>query len=126
MPFQLFLTTFSSFIPGNNLKFCHVAVNGNACVPCPNFTVEEMTFKLLKDENEVASIEYANISSVRRETQGNSVKHNVNGDNTTQFLLYNVSKNATGLYTCTAEKIFPPPVAEIPEKPQIVVIVEGV
>lgn len=46
--------------------------------------------------------------------------------NTTHFMLHNVTINASSLYTCTAKRSYPPPLVDIQEEPQTIVIVEGV
>lgn len=120
------MSIFSLFIPENVPEFQHVYVHSNVTVPCPSFTAEEMTFTLHKNTNQVASFIYANMARLKsQELLGSTVKHHVNNDNTTCFVLYNVSKNETALYTCRAEKSYPPPAEQIPEKPQTIVIVEG-
>lgn len=119
--------SFFPFIPDNIPKFQHVQVGNNVSVPCPKFTALEMMFKLHKGPNKVASITYANISHLSSsEPPGSTMKHYVDYDNTTYFVLYNVSMDATALYTCLAEKSYPPPMVPIQEEPQTIVIVEGV
>lgn len=105
-----------------------VPLYSNVSVPCPGFTAEEMTFTLYRGDDKFASITYGNMSLIRsQENLGRILEHSVNSsDNTTNFILLNVTLNATGLYTCMAEKAYPPPLVKIPEQPQIIVIVEGV
>lgn len=121
------MISFWPFISDNIPKVQHVPVHSNVSVPCPKFTAVEMTFKLHKGPNKVASITYANISHVSSsEPPESTMKHTVSYDNTTHFVLYNLSKDATSLYTCLAEKSYPPPMVTIQEEPQLIVIVEGV
>ncbi|KAM9455082.1 T-cell-specific surface glycoprotein CD28 [Clarias gariepinus] len=103
-----------------------VPLYSNVSVPCPGFTAEEMTFTLHRGDDKFASITYGNMSLIRsQENLGRILEHSVNSsDNTTNFILLNVTLNATGLYTCMAEKAYPPPLVKIPEQPQIIVIVE--
>lgn len=86
-----------------------------------------MMFTLYKDQTEVASITYRNISLVSpTDHLGYRMKHHVNAiDNTTHFILYNVTMNDTALYTCTAQKTYPPPLVKVQEEPQTIVIVES-
>lgn len=91
------------------------------------FTAVEMTFKLHKGQNITATVTYVNASHKSSpEPLGSKMYHSVKDDNTTHFLLYNVTMDATGLYTCTAEKSYPPPMVTIQEEPQTIVIVESV
>ncbi|KAF5901409.1 T-cell-specific surface glycoprotein CD28-like, partial [Clarias magur] len=107
-------------------NFRRVPLHSNVSVPCPRFTAEEMTFTLHRGDDRLASITYGNISLIRsQESLGSIFKHSVNSsDNTTNFILVNVSLNATALYTCKAERAYPPPLVKIQEQPQIIVIVE--
>ncbi|XP_017313746.1 T-cell-specific surface glycoprotein CD28 isoform X1 [Ictalurus punctatus] len=110
----------------NVLKIQRVTVHGNVSVPCPMFTAVEMTFKLHKGQNITATVTYVNASHKSSpEPLGSKMYHSVKDDNTTHFLLYNVTMDATGLYTCTAEKSYPPPMVTIQEEPQTIVIVEN-
>ncbi|KAB5523397.1 hypothetical protein PHYPO_G00152100 [Pangasianodon hypophthalmus] len=104
-----------------------VAVHDNVSVPCPRFTAVEMMFMLYKGQNSIVTTTYANISHASILGQSEStIKHYVNIiDNTTHFVLYNVTMEATALYTCTAKKSYPPPMVPIQEEPQTIVIVEG-
>ncbi|MCI4393682.1 hypothetical protein PGIGA_G00160320 [Pangasianodon gigas] len=104
-----------------------VAVHSNVSVPCPSFTPVEMMFTLYKGQNNVVSVKYENISYVSPSSGHleSTIKHYVNiKDNTTHFVLYNVTMEATALYTCTAKKSYPPPMVLIQEEPQTIVIVE--
>ncbi|MCJ8747894.1 hypothetical protein PDJAM_G00158700 [Pangasius djambal] len=102
-----------------------VAVHSNVTVPCPSFSAVEMVFTL-HYKNKFASVTYANISYVSNsEHLGSGMKHYVNiKDNTTHFVLFNVTMEETALYTCKAKKSYPPPLVQIQEEPQTIVIVE--
>lgn len=114
--------------PDNIPEIQRVKVHSNISVPCPSFTAVEMKFILYKGQNNIASIIYGNISHVMNsEHLGNKMSHYVHTDsNNTCFVLHNVTMDATGLYTCTAKRSYPPPMVEIQEEPQTIVIVERV
>ncbi|XP_027011882.1 T-cell-specific surface glycoprotein CD28 [Tachysurus fulvidraco] len=101
-------------------------VHSNVSVPCPSFTAVEMRFNLFKGPNNIASITYGNISHVMNsEHLGSKMNHYVRTEsNNTCFVLHNVTMDATGLYTCTATRSYPPPMVDIQEAPQTIVIVE--
>lgn len=122
------LISFFPFIPDNIPEIQHVKDYSNVFVPCPRFTAADMAFTLYKGQNKIASITYGNTSLVNpSEHPGSRMNHNVNkSDNTTRFVLYNVTMDATALYTCTAEKTYPPPLVKVQEEPQTIVIVESV
>ncbi|TSK17851.1 hypothetical protein Baya_1231 [Bagarius yarrelli] len=105
-----------------------VAVYSNVSVPCPRFSAVEMSFRLYKGQNEVAFITYKNVSHIiNLDNLENRMNHYVNtSTNFTHFVLYNVTMDATALYTCTAKKSYPPPLENIREEPQTIVIVESV
>ncbi|KAF4075113.1 hypothetical protein AMELA_G00230910 [Ameiurus melas] len=107
-------------------KIQRVNVHSNVSVPCPMFTAVEMIFKLHKGQNNIATVTYANDSQKSSPNPlGSTMYHSVQNDNTTHFLLYNLTMDATALYTCTAERYFPPPYFLIQEEPQTIVIVEN-
>ncbi|KAK3510852.1 hypothetical protein QTP70_022795 [Hemibagrus guttatus] len=104
----------------------HVEVHSNVSVLCPRFTAVEMKFMLYKGQNNVASITYGNISHVMNsEHLGSTMNHHADiNSNTTHFVLHNVTMDASGLYTCTAKRSYPPPMVDMQEEPQTIVIVE--
>ncbi|XP_022530521.2 uncharacterized protein si:dkey-1h24.6 [Astyanax mexicanus] len=103
-------------------------VKGNVSVLCPIFTTEEMTFILHSSAENCAVTRNFSIARHKHQVCGTSalhITHQLNPeDNSTKFVLYNVTTNQTGLYTCTAKKIFPPPLLHVKEEPQTIVIVQ--
>ncbi|KAI5090082.1 hypothetical protein C0J45_20217, partial [Silurus meridionalis] len=102
----------------------HVEVHQNVSLPCPSFSAVEMTFELFKGQEKFATVTYGNrLHITSSENLGQTIKHSVSMDNTTHFVLYNVTMNATALYTCTASIQYPPPFVSSEEEPQTIVIV---
>lgn len=114
---------------GDLPPFKHVAVNSNVTVPCPVLSGTEMVFTLFKGSDQVTSV-YSQINNTSVNINNNNpnfpaiLKVNLM-DNSTSFILFGVTVNFTGLYTCEAEIIFPPPFRNVPYTPQTIVLVEG-
>ncbi|KAI2668457.1 T-cell-specific surface glycoprotein CD28 [Labeo rohita] len=107
----------------------HVEPNSSVTVPCPVFSASEMVFKLYKGLEAIFSI---SINQTFRSQINKNPKIDFSAnfkfndtDNSTSFILEAVTMNTTGLYTCEAEKIFPPPFQIVVHKPQTIVLVEG-
>ncbi|XP_076839368.1 T-cell-specific surface glycoprotein CD28 [Brachyhypopomus gauderio] len=106
-----------------NIK--RVSLHGNVTVPCPNFTAPEMKFKLFKGSSEIAT-NVANKSAANDLNEsGGQIALSVNMvNNRTNFVLNGVTMDYTGLYTCEAEILYPPPFGIVLEKPRALVIVD--
>uniref|UniRef100_A0A4W4FIG0 Immunoglobulin subtype domain-containing protein n=1 Tax=Electrophorus electricus TaxID=8005 RepID=A0A4W4FIG0_ELEEL len=98
-----------------------VTVHGSVIVPCPNFRAQAMTFKLFKGSTVIASKSTENAQKMTEE----KISLRMNMENKTCFVLNNVTMDQTGLYTCEADKTYPPPMVKVVEKPQAIVIVDG-
>lgn len=110
---------------GNLPPFQHVALNSSVTVPCPVLSAPEMVFRLYKGSDEIFYISVNNtIISKINNSPGMAFTVNV-VDNSTSFILNGVTKNTTAMYTCEAERIFPPPFQKVEHKPQTIVFVEG-
>lgn len=108
-----------------------MALNSNVPVTCPTLTGMEMDFKLYKGPDIVTSI-YINVNNTLDNKHNNSPKSNfpfhlsVNfTENSANFILFSVTVNMTGLYTCEAMRNFPPPFLKVEQMPQTIVFVEG-
>ncbi|KAA0722266.1 hypothetical protein E1301_Tti014468 [Triplophysa tibetana] len=128
--FHITLTKPHSMCHGNLPAVKYVALNNNVPVACPTLSGTEMGFKLYKGPDKVMSI-YVNVNNTLDCKHGDSPKNfcpshlSVNlTDNSTNFILLNVTVNITGLYTCEAEKNFPPPFEKVEQMPQTIVFVE--
>ncbi|KAK2908904.1 hypothetical protein Q8A67_004741 [Cirrhinus molitorella] len=115
---------------GNLPPVQHVALNSRVTVPCPVLSAKEMVFKLYKGLDVISSTSIPNNthSNEKNNSQGIDLlpRFEVNiTDNSTSFILDSVTLNTTALYTCEAEKIFPPPYHVVDHKPQTIVFVEG-
>ncbi|XP_026867612.1 uncharacterized protein si:dkey-1h24.6 isoform X2 [Electrophorus electricus] len=97
-----------------------VTVHGSVIVPCPNFRAQAMTFKLFKGSTVIASKSTENAQKMTEE----KISLRMNMENKTCFVLNNVTMDQTGLYTCEADKTYPPPMVKVVEKPQAIVIVD--
>ncbi len=117
------------YTAGNLPPVQHVALNSNVSIPCPALSAPEMAFRLYKGSE---SISYISINNTFFSKYNNSPMRpflaifQVNAtNNSTSFILNNVTMNTTALYTCEAEKLFPPPFQKVEHKPQTIVFVEG-
>ncbi|KAF4118708.1 uncharacterized protein si:dkey-1h24.6 [Onychostoma macrolepis] len=109
---------------GNLPPIQHVALNSNVTIPCPVLSAPEMVFKLYKGSVEIDYISSNNNNNSLR--RASPAIFNVNyTNNSTSFILNRVTMNTTALYTCEAERIFPPPFQKVEHKPQTIVFVEG-
>ncbi|XP_066518360.1 T-cell-specific surface glycoprotein CD28 [Hoplias malabaricus] len=103
-----------------------VMVHGNISVSCPYFEGREMVFQLQKDSEILCSVK-RNVTSGRQlKLENMSITHHLNlENNSTSFILYNVTLNHTGLYICEGEKRLPPPVLTAKEVQTIVIVEEN-
>ncbi|XP_048053047.1 uncharacterized protein si:dkey-1h24.6 isoform X1 [Megalobrama amblycephala] len=127
--FHSTLSETQSICKGNLPPVKHVAVDSNVTVPCPVLSATEMDFKLFKGSDQVTSI-YIKINDTSINKNNNSPNFpadlNVNHlDNSSSFILFGVTTNFTGLYTCEAEIIYPPPFKKVSHTPQTIVFVEA-
>ncbi|XP_072513335.1 T-cell-specific surface glycoprotein CD28 homolog [Salminus brasiliensis] len=107
-----------------NIRAIHYGkVHGNVSVLCPSFTAEKMTFTLNKNNFSCSKTMTYMQAREQQPTAPISLQLNTE-DNSTMFVLHNVTADKTGLYTCTAKKLFPPPLLFIKDEPQTVVIVQ--
>ncbi|KTF84746.1 hypothetical protein cypCar_00008019 [Cyprinus carpio] len=122
--FHSSLSETESMCKGNLPPFQHVALNSSVTVPCPVLSAPEMVFRLYKGSDEIFYISVNNtIISKINNSPGMAFTVNV-VDNSTSFILNGVTKNTTAMYTCEAERIFPPPFQQVEHKPQTIVFVE--
>ncbi|XP_059407552.1 T-cell-specific surface glycoprotein CD28 homolog [Carassius carassius] len=113
-----------SMCKGNLPSFQHVALNSSVTVACPVLTAPEMVYRLYKGSEEIFFISVNN-TSISKSNNIPRMDFTVNvADNSTSFILDAVTKNTTALYTCKAQRIFPPPFQEVENKPQTIVFVE--
>lgn len=107
----------------------HVAVDSKVTVPCPILSATEMEFKLFKDSDLVTSTYIKiNYTSIIQNDNSPNFPANLSVNqlnNSTSFILFGVTTNFTGLYTCEAEIMYPPPFKKVPHTPQAIVFVEG-
>ncbi|XP_073699292.1 uncharacterized protein [Garra rufa] len=112
----------------------HVALNSSVTVPCPLLSAPEMVFKFYKGSENICVISIININNTFSCNNNNSpwkdspvcLSFKVNDtDNSTSFILDRVTLNTTALYTCEAERLFPPPFRKVEHTPQTIVFVEG-
>ncbi|KAI4877106.1 hypothetical protein NFI96_026458 [Prochilodus magdalenae] len=106
-----------------------VVVHGNVSVPCPSFNSVEMTFKLYKGNRIMENCTVQrNTSDLKAPRPTNEqISHHVNTkDNSTKFVLSNVTENHTGLYFCEAQNTFPPPVRTYKEKTVIIAVMQEI
>lgn len=109
----------------------YVAQRSNVTVHCPTLSGSEMWYYLYKGPDVVTSI-YIKIINNTLVTENNKSPNkyfpahlSVNfTDNSTSFVLFNVNVNITALYTCEAEKTFPPPLKKMEQVPYTIVFVE--
>lgn len=108
-----------------------MAQNSNVTVPCPKLSGMEMDFTLYKGPDKVTSI-YVNITNTLVSKHNDSPMRDFPAnlsvnftDNSANFILFSVTINITALYTCEAERNFPPPLVKVEQTPQIVVFVQG-
>lgn len=118
------------YTTGNLPPVQHVALNSNVTVPCPALSAPEMAFKLYKGSEVISS--YISINNTFFSKNNDSPRRSFpaifqvnNLNNSTSFILNSVTMNTTALYTCEAERIFPPPFQKVEHKPQTIVFVEG-
>ncbi|XP_016367405.1 uncharacterized protein LOC107707828 [Sinocyclocheilus rhinocerous] len=125
--FHSSLSETQSMCKGNLPPVQHVALNSSVTIPCPVLSAPEMVFKLYKGSEEIF---YITINNASISKNNNSPKRDfpasfkVNNTNNS-FILNSVTMNTTALYTCEAERIFPPPFQKVEHKPQTIVFVEG-
>uniref|UniRef100_A0A671KG18 Uncharacterized LOC107654253 n=1 Tax=Sinocyclocheilus anshuiensis TaxID=1608454 RepID=A0A671KG18_9TELE len=125
--FKMFCLLYTA---GNLPPVQHVALNSSVTIPCPVLSAPEMVFKLYKGSEEIFYITINNASisknnnSPRRDFPASFKVNNTN--NSTSFILNSVTMNTTALYTCEAERIFPPPFQKVEHKPQTIVFVEEI
>lgn len=123
--FHSALTKTYSMCHGNLPPVKYVAQNSNVTVPCPTLSGMEMDFKLYKGPDEVTS-NHVNITNTLVNKHYDFPAHlSVNfTDNSANFILFSVTMNITALYTCEAEKNFPPPLVKVEQTPQTIVFVQ--
>ncbi|XP_056590260.1 uncharacterized protein si:dkey-1h24.6 isoform X2 [Triplophysa dalaica] len=117
--------------PQSNLPAVkYVALNNNVSVACPSLSGTEMDFKLYKGPDEVNSI-YINVNNTLDSKHSDSSKNDFPSilsanftDGSANFILFNLTVNITGLYTCEAVRNFPPPFLKVEQMPQTIVFVE--
>uniref|UniRef100_A0A672SAT0 Immunoglobulin domain-containing protein n=1 Tax=Sinocyclocheilus grahami TaxID=75366 RepID=A0A672SAT0_SINGR len=118
------------YTAGNLPPVQHVALNSSVTIPCPVLSAPEMVFQLYKGSEEIFYITINNASisknnnSPRRDFPASFKVNHTN--NSTSFILNSVTMNTTALYTCEAERIFPPPFQKVEHKPQTIVFVEEI
>ncbi|XP_016363630.1 uncharacterized protein LOC107705030 isoform X1 [Sinocyclocheilus anshuiensis] len=113
-----------SMCKGNLPPVHHVALNSSVTVPCPVLSAPEMVFRLYKGSEEIFFISVNN-TIISKNDNSPRMDFTVNvADNSTSFILDGVTINTTALYTCEAERIFPPPFQQVEHKPQTIVFVE--
>ncbi|XP_062866904.1 T-cell-specific surface glycoprotein CD28 [Trichomycterus rosablanca] len=115
----------SYFIQNNIPEVQRVAVHSHFFVPCPSVTAPEMEFKLQGPKMSVTFV-HRNITHPGASSGPQiNASHCVNmGDRASCFIIYDVNEDKTGLYTCKAKKMYPPPMENIKEEPSTIVIVE--
>ncbi|XP_043099555.1 uncharacterized protein LOC122348303 [Puntigrus tetrazona] len=123
------LSETQSLCRGNLPPVQHVALNSSVTIPCPVLTAPEMVFKLYKGPEEISYVRINNTHIIKhnngpRKDFSGSFKVN-DTNNSTSFILNSVTVNTTALYTCEAERFFPPPFQKVEHKPQTIVFVEG-
>ncbi|XP_026060117.1 uncharacterized protein LOC113044379 [Carassius auratus] len=127
--FHSSLSETQSICKGNLPPVKHVALNSNVSIPCPVLSAPEMVFKLFKGSEEIFYISINNTFIGKNNNSpkrgGPSIFKINDTNNSTSFILNSVTVNATAIYTCEAEKIFPPPFQKVEHKPQTFVFVEG-
>ncbi|KAI7790546.1 hypothetical protein IRJ41_013001, partial [Triplophysa rosa] len=108
----------------------YVALNNNVPVACPTLSGMEMDFKLYKGPDKVTSI-YINVNNTLDSKHSDSRKSDFPShlsvnftDDSANFILFRVTVNITGLYTCEAVRNFPPPFLKVEQMPQTIVFVE--
>ncbi|XP_055023953.2 T-cell-specific surface glycoprotein CD28 homolog [Misgurnus anguillicaudatus] len=128
--FHSTLTETGSMCKGNLPPVKYVAQRSNVTVHCPTLRGSEMGYSLYKGPDLVTSI-YIKINNTLFTEHSNSPNRyfpahiSVNfTDNSTSFVLFNVTVNMTALYKCEAEKNFPPPFEKVEQVPQTIVFVE--
>uniref|UniRef100_A0A671SDJ9 Immunoglobulin subtype domain-containing protein n=1 Tax=Sinocyclocheilus anshuiensis TaxID=1608454 RepID=A0A671SDJ9_9TELE len=126
IPKSLMLLLFCLLYTAGNLPpVHHVALNSSVTVPCPVLSAPEMVFRLYKGSEEIFFISVNN-TIISKNDNSPRMDFTVNvADNSTSFILDGVTINTTALYTCEAERIFPPPFQQVEHKPQTIVFVEG-
>ncbi|XP_036413734.1 T-cell-specific surface glycoprotein CD28 [Colossoma macropomum] len=108
---------------GSTPQIRRVVVNGNVSVPCPCFTGQEMSFTLHTGaESITVHRNFTNAKELNEKEM--KISHHLTENNCTEFVLFNVMENVTGLYVCEAQKTYPPPILNSKECPQTIVIVE--
>ncbi|KAL2087604.1 hypothetical protein ACEWY4_016432 [Coilia grayii] len=87
-------------------------VYGNVSVLCPNVSVEEKTYELLKGDQKLHWLEYNrgryNTSTKLLDNNELSEFHLDSGEHS-YFLLSRLTANSSGLYSCHVCVVFPPP-----------------
>ncbi|XP_016095356.1 uncharacterized protein [Sinocyclocheilus grahami] len=122
--FHSSLSETQSMCKGNLPPVHHVALNSSVTVPCPVLSAPEMVFRLYKGSEEIFFISVNN-TIISKNDNSPRMDFTVNvADNGTSFILDGVTINTTALYTCEAERIFPPPFQQVEHKPQTIVFVE--
>ncbi|KTG07571.1 hypothetical protein cypCar_00009000 [Cyprinus carpio] len=125
--FHSSLSETQSMCKGNLPSVQHVALNSSVTIPCPELSAPEMVFKLYKGSEEICYFSINNTfiskNNNRRDFPASFKVNDTN--NSTSVILNNVTVNTTALYTCEAERIFPPPFQKVEHKPQTIVFVEG-
>ncbi|XP_017565558.1 uncharacterized protein si:dkey-1h24.6 [Pygocentrus nattereri] len=100
-----------------------VVVHGNVSVPCPCFTGQEMSFTLHRGSERFTV--HRNFTDAKEPNDKETrIRHHLTENNCTEFVLFNVMENQTGLYVCEAQRTYPPPILDSKECPQTIVIVE--
>uniref|UniRef100_A0A8C2AM43 Immunoglobulin domain-containing protein n=1 Tax=Cyprinus carpio TaxID=7962 RepID=A0A8C2AM43_CYPCA len=126
--FKMLLMFCLLFTTGNLPSVQHVALNSSVTIPCPELSAPEMVFKLYKGSEEICYFSINNTfiskNNNRRDFPASFKVNDTN--NSTSVILNNVTVNTTALYTCEAERIFPPPFQKVEHKPQTIVFVEEI
>ncbi|XP_048883571.1 T-cell-specific surface glycoprotein CD28 isoform X2 [Brienomyrus brachyistius] len=109
----LFLWTLKNLSFGCNDIYpltVHVKAHESLTVLCPNATKDEMTFKLYFNKQQIGNRTFNGSQTKNENVTGMGIDLRVNQQNRgAHFEISSVQPNSTGIYSCEAEVLFPPP-----------------